>query len=51
MTHYVLPDIRARIDYDKDTKELKITGLTEHDRVVLSTDNRTFEQSVKVVFA
>lgn len=46
MTHYVLPDTRARIDYDRKTGVIEISGLTETDRVIHRTDNRDYSQVV-----
>jgi stalled ribosome rescue protein Dom34 len=39
MTFYNLPEVETKIDFDKKTKVLRITGITEHDRVITHTDN------------
>lgn len=42
MTFYNLPNTDLKIDYDAKAKRLKITGITERDRVIEhSIDNVT----------
>jgi hypothetical protein len=50
MTYYLLPGVDASVEFDKDTKTLVVSGLSETDRIITNRNDIERSQKVTVEF-